>query len=132
LVVYEVPYNSPRAERDLGGLVGLFMSGDEGVDDLANDGHKLHQGVESIGAGLGRRCDHRMSVGIVKELKHGVVVGDLGQQIRDDGVVFREQVHLCRVREHEDVIKGDYLAKAKKNEDFFREGGNEVVGGFLG
>jgi hypothetical protein len=105
LVVYEVSYDSPRAERYLGGFVGLFMSGDEGVDDLAHDGHKLHQGVEGIGAGLGRRGNNRMSVGIVKELEYGVIVGYLGQQIRDDCVVVWEQVHLCRVGEHEDIVK---------------------------
>ena len=46
MVVDKATSDAARAEWDLSGLVGLFVSGNESRYDLAYDRNKLHQSVE--------------------------------------------------------------------------------------
>ena len=79
MVVDKATSDAARAEWDLSGLVGFFVSSYEGRYNLAYDRYKLHQGVEGVRRALARGSNDVVGVRVVKDLEDRVVVGDLSQ-----------------------------------------------------
>ena len=77
MVVDKATSDAARAEWDLSGLVGLFVSSYEGRYNLAYDRYKLHQGVEGVRRALARGSNDVVGIRIMQNFEDRVIVGDL-------------------------------------------------------